>query len=245
MKINGYTLDAKQDNAHIRQSIGVVFQQSLLDERLTVRENILHRGRAYRLSKTQLAENYQFVSKYLHLADIEQQKYGTLSGGQKRRADITRTLIHRPAILFLDEPATGLDPQTRQFVWQTIKQLQEETNMTVFLTTHYMEEATVANEVVVLKQGQIIAQGTPDALKTQYAHDQMALVFHQREEGLQWLVAQGLSYTEKLNIFSIRVKSTLHALALLQQAESLLASFEVVKGTMDDVFIHIMEGDVA
>ncbi len=131
--INGFTLDASNDNADIRKSIGVVFQQSLLDERLTVRENILHRGKTYGLSKAQLTDNYQFVSTYLHLEDIEKKKYGTLSGGgQKRRADIARALIHRPSILFLDEPTTGLDPQTRQFVWQAIKQLQLETNMTVF-----------------------------------------------------------------------------------------------------------------
>lgn len=246
VEINGYTLDASRDNAEIRKSIGVVFQQSLLDERLTVRENIWHRGKMYGLSKKELEENYQFVCSYLHLEDIEQKKYGTLSGGQKRRADIARALIHRPAILFLDEPTTGLDPQTRQFVWQTIKQLQTETNMTVFLTTHYMEEAAMAHQVVVLKQGEIVAAGTPDALKTAYAYDQMELVFHYIEEGVQWLEQQGIAYSEKQGIFTVRVQSTLHALTLLKQAEPLIASFEVIKGTMDDVFIHIMEqGGVA
>jgi len=246
VKINGYTLDASNDNAEVRKSIGVVFQQSLLDERLTVRENILHRGKTYGLSKAQLAENYQFISTYLHLDDIEKRKYGTLSGGQKRRADIARALIHRPKILFLDEPTTGLDPQTRQFVWQAIRQLQLETNMTVFLTTHYMEEAAVAHQVIVLKQGEIVAEGTPDALKTKYAYDAMALVFHNSDEGVKWLEEHAISFTEKLGIFSIRVESTLHALTLLKKAEPLIASFEVIKGTMDDVFLHIMaEGGVA
>ncbi|MEK5485916.1 MULTISPECIES: ABC transporter ATP-binding protein [unclassified Lysinibacillus] len=238
--INGFTLDASNDNGDIRKSIGVVFQQSILDERLTVRENILHRGQTYGLSKTQLTENYQFVSTYLHLDDIEKQKYGTLSGGQKRRADIARALIHRPSILFLDEPTTGLDPQTRQFVWQAIKQLQQETNMTVFLTTHYMEEAAVAHQVLVLKQGTIVAQGTPDALKTKYAYDSMALVFHNPLKGVRWLEENALSYTEKQGIYTIRLSSTLHALTLLKQAEKLIASFEVIKGSMDDVFLHIM-----
>lgn len=238
--INGFTLDASNDNGDIRKSIGVVFQQSILDERLTVHENILHRGQTYGLSKTQLTENYQFVSTYLHLDDIEKQKYGTLSGGQKRRADIARALIHRPSILFLDEPTTGLDPQTRQFVWQAIKQLQQETNMTVFLTTHYMEEAAVAHQVLVLKQGTIVAQGTPDALKTKYAYDSMALVFHNPLKGVRWLEENALSYTEKQGIYTIRLSSTLHALTLLKQAEKLIASFEVIKGSMDDVFLHIM-----
>ncbi|MFK5707913.1 ABC transporter ATP-binding protein [Lysinibacillus boronitolerans] len=244
--INGFTLDASNDNADIRKSIGVVFQQSLLDERLTVRENILHRGKTYGLSKAQLTDNYQFVSTYLHLEDIEKKKYGTLSGGQKRRADIARALIHRPSILFLDEPTTGLDPQTRQFVWQAIKQLQLETNMTVFLTTHYMEEAAVAHQVTVLKQGKIVAQGTPDALKTKYAYDSMALVFQNAQEGVKFLEENAISYTENQGIYTIRLTSTLQALLLLKEAEPLIASFEVIKGSMDDVFLHIMaEEEVA
>lgn len=244
--INGFTLDASNGNADIRKSIGVVFQQSLLDERLTVRENILHRGKTYGLSKTQLTDNYQFVSTYLHLEDIEEKKYGTLSGGQKRRADIARALIHRPSILFLDEPTTGLDPQTRQFVWQAIKRLQLETNMTVFLTTHYMEEAAVAHQVTVIKKGKIVAQGTPDALKTKYAYDSMALVFQNAQEGVKFLEENAISYTENQGIYTIRLTSTLQALPLLKKAEPLIASFEVIKGSMDDVFLHIMaEEEVA
>ncbi|WP_042478938.1 ABC transporter ATP-binding protein [Bacillus ndiopicus] len=245
VNINGYTLDSSNDNAAIRKSIGVVFQQSLLDERLTVYENIIHRGKMYGLSKQELAENYQFVSTHLNLNEIEKQKYGTLSGGQKRRADIAKALIHRPPLLFLDEPTTGLDPQTRQFVWQTIKRLQEDTNMTVFLTTHYMEEAAMAHKIVVLKQGEIVAEGTPDALKTKYAYDQLALVFHNSLKGTNWLIENNISHTEKQGIFTIRVQSTIHALALLKQAEPLIASFEVIKGTMDDVFIHIMKQEVS
>ncbi len=139
---------------------------------------------------------------------------------KKRRADIARALIHRPKILFLDEPTTGLDPQTRQFVWQAIKQLQIETNMTVFLTTHYMEEAAVAHHVIVLKQGEIVAEGTPDALKTKYAYDSMALVFHNSAEGSKWLKDNAISYTEKLGIYTIRVDSTLHALDLLKKGRA-------------------------
>jgi len=240
--INGYRLgESEHSNAEIRKSIGVVFQQSLLDHRLTVYENIQHRGEMYGFSKAQFMENYNFVSTYLHLEDIAQQKYGTLSGGQRRRADIARALIHRPQILFLDEPTTGLDPQSRQFVWQAIKKLQTETNMTVFLTTHYMEEAGVADQMIVLKKGNIVAQGTPDDLKAAYAYDQLLLVFHQQEQGEAWLKMKGLPYTEKQGIYAARVDSTLEALALLKEAEPLIKSFEVIKGSMDDVFIHINE----
>lgn len=241
VEINNFTLDEKYGNANIRQSIGVVFQQHLLDPRLTVNENIIHRGRTYDLSKKELAENYAFVSTYLLLEDIQDKKYGTLSGGQKRRADIARALIHKPCILFLDEPTTGLDPQTRQFVWKTIKKLQQETNMTVFLTTHYMEEAAVANHIVVLKSGEIVAKGTPDELKTLYAYDQLKIVFKDDVDGEKWLQDMGVSFTKSMSIYTIKVDVTMQALALLKKVEPLLASFEVIKGTMDDVFLRIIE----
>ncbi|WP_313894746.1 ABC transporter ATP-binding protein [Psychrobacillus sp.] len=241
VEINNFTLDEKENNAFIRQSIGVVFQQSLLDQRLTVYENIMHRGRTYGLKKKNLADNYTFVSEYLQLEDIQDKKYGTLSGGQKRRADIARALIHKPQILFLDEPTTGLDPQVRQFVWKAIKKLQQDMNMTVFLTTHYMEEAAVANQVVVLKSGEIVAKGTPDELKTIYAYDQVKLVFKNNVDGEKWLREMDLSFVEKMSIYTIKVKATTEALALLKDVEPLLESFEVIKGTMDDVFIRIME----
>ena len=241
VRIHNETLGTMKGNDAIRKSIGVVFQQSLLDERLTVFENISHRGKMYGLSKQQFKINYDFVSSYLKLEDIAHKKYGQLSGGQKRRADIARALIHRPKILFLDEPTTGLDPQTRQFVWQAIKRLQLETNMTVFLTTHYMEEAAVADHVVIIKSGEIVAEGTPDALKTQYAFDQLEVVFHNEHEGEHWLHTHAINFNNRNSIFSIRVDSTMHALALLKQMENHIASFEVIKGTMDDVFIHINE----
>ncbi len=132
MVIDGYTLGEGKENNHIRKKIGVVFQESILDERLTVYENIMNRGQYYHLSKAQVQENYQFVTDYLKLDDIKEKKYSDLSGGQRRRADIARAIIHKPTILFLDEPTTGLDPQTRVFVWNAIKRSQEETNMTIF-----------------------------------------------------------------------------------------------------------------
>lgn len=241
VEINQHLLGERENNEKIRQSIGVVFQQSLLDERLTVFENIMHRGRIYKMSKEELAENYAFVCSYLQLEDIQHKKYGTLSGGQKRRADIARALIHKPAILFLDEPTTGLDPQIRQFVWQAIRRLQNDMNMTVILTTHYMEEAAVADQVVVLKNGQVIAQGTPEQLKTTYAYDQLKLVFKDRVQGERWLQEMGLSYTTNTSVYTIKVNEPMQALKLLLAVEEFIESFEVIKGTMDDVFIRITE----
>lgn len=236
--VNGFDLDANNEG-NIRKSIGVVFQQSILDGQLTVEENILHRGKIYGLSKTELKANYTFVTDYLKLDEIAKKKYRTLSGGQKRRADIARALIHRPKILFLDEPTTGLDPQTRQFVWEAVRRLQQEENMTVFLTTHYMEEAAVAEHVVVIKHGEIVAEGSPDELKAAYAYDSMKLVFHNLEAGIADLMKRGLQYNVQHEVVTVPLESTLHGLQLLKELEPILTSFEVIKGTMDDVFINI------
>lgn len=240
VKINGYTLGTAKDNEEIRKSIGVVFQQSLLDEELTVRENIRHRGKFYPLTNEQLKENYDFVRSTLNLKDIEQKKYGKLSGGQKRRADIARAIIHKPSILFLDEPTTGLDPKTRKFVWSTIEHLQKETGMTIFLTTHYMEEAVLADQIVIMKEGEIIAKGTPQTLKEQYAKDQLILmVTNSGEEMLQQL---NIPYKRRAEAFHIEVDSTLDSLPILEKMKNVITSFEVVKGSLDDVFIEINEG---
>lgn len=237
--IAGYPL-ANRDA--IRKEIGVVFQQSILDDQLSVYENIMHRGKTYQLTKTALQENYAFVSHHLQLADIEHKKYGSLSGGQKRRADIARAIIHKPSILFLDEPTTGLDPKTRIFVWETIKKLQQETNMTIFLTTHYMEEAAVADDIVIIKEGEIVAQGSPHALKDQYAFDRLTLLFKDATTGEQYLHNNNITFQEKNGVYNVRVQSTLQALQILKELENNLESFEVIKGSMDDVFIRINEG---
>lgn len=237
--INGHQLGTAKANDAIRQSIGIVFQQGLLDEPLTVRENIWHRGKFYRLSKQQLSENYEFVREVLQLKEIENKKYGQLSGGQKRRADIARAMIHKPSILFLDEPTTGLDPKTRKFVWSAIEQLRDETNTTVFLTTHYMEEAFLADDIVMMKEGQIIAQGSPDYLKEHFAKDQLILSIKDKGESL--LQEMQVPYKKRSEVFVVPVDSTLDAIPILQRLEGEITSFEVLKGSLDDVFIEINE----
>lgn len=241
VQINGHQLGTIKGNAAIRESIGIVFQQSILDAKLTVKENILHRGRFYQLSKKQLQENYGFVQQYLQLEDIESKQYGQLSGGQRRRADIARAIIHKPPLLFLDEPTTGLDPHTRKFVWETIERLRKEIGMTIFLTTHYMEEAANADQIVVMKQGEIVAQGTPNALKEQFASDQLVISLKEaftidniQSHSIYPVLAVG-------DVYKINLPSTLHALPILHQLEPYLSSFEVVKGSLDQVFIQINE----
>lgn len=239
--INGHRLGTMKENERIRQSIGIVFQQSLLDKELTVKENIFHRGRFYHLTKAQLTENYHFVWQYLKLGEIEHKKYGQLSGGQRRRADIARAIIHKPSILFLDEPTTGLDPHTRKFVWETIERLRKEIGMTIFLTTHYMEEATNADQIVIIKKGEIVAQGTPNELKERFASDQIILSF-KKETDIEHISEQiGCEMVQFGDVYKVNIPSTLHAIAIIERIKPSLASFEVIKGSIDQVFIQINE----
>lgn len=173
VRVNGYRLGEQDDE--IRNSIGVVFQEGLLDGLLTVEENLFLRGSFYKMGRQELKEAVRRVVQITELEDFVKRPYARLSGGQRRRADIARALLNTPRILFLDEPTTGLDPQTRKNVWHTIKKLQREQGMTVFLTTHYMEEAEEADYVVVVDNGEIAAKGTPFELKEQYAKDRLLL----------------------------------------------------------------------
>lgn len=239
--INGHELGTIKGNAAIRDSIGIVFQQSILDQILTVKENILHRGRFYNLPKKILQENYSFVHQYLQLEDIENKKYGQLSGGQRRRADIARAIIHKPTLLFLDEPTTGLDPHTRKFVWETIERLRKEIGMTIFLTTHYMEEAKNADQIIVIKQGEIVAQGTPNTLKEKYASDQLVIAL--KKGCFIENIHDQITYPMHTagDVYQINIPSTLHAIPILEQIRPFISSFEVVKGSLDQVFIQINE----
>lgn len=242
--INGYELGKGKHNDAIRRSIGIVFQESILDDPLTVKENIMLRGRLYRLSKDTLEDNYAFVKKYLQLDDIEQKRYRSLSGGQRRRTDIARALIHRPQLLFLDEPTTGLDPETRQFVWETLNVMQRDTNMTIFFSTHYMEEAEQADYIVMIKGGEIALEGTPNALRTQFAKDRLEIVFHDEKIGEALLQQLHVSYRQKQEVFILPLASTKEAIELLETMKKDIASFEVVKGTMDDVFIAVQKNEL-
>ncbi len=237
--IDGCTL-GKDDDA-IRRRIGAVFQDNMLDELLTVKENITMRGSLYGMKGEVLKNAVQKAIDAAEVGDFKDRKYGKLSGGQRRRADIARALVNTPKILFLDEPTTGLDPQTRKSVWETIRRLQTETGMTVFLTTHYMEEAAEADYVVVIDNGQISARGTPSQLKEKYAGDTLRLVPEKdsADKIKSQLSDKGIKFTENADTIKISIPRTLDALPLLDSFRDGLAGFEVVNGTMDDAFIAI------
>lgn len=235
-----------KSNTQIKHHIGVVAQNNSLDKRLTVQENLLLRGGLYHHSRNVLKENLGRVSEILSLTDVLKRPYGKLSGGQKHRAEIAAALMHTPDILFLDEPTTGLDPATRKQVWSAIHNLQKELQMTVFLTTHYMEEAAKANHIAILNKGHLIEYGTPFSLKEKYAKDTLRLIPKEETQNALTTLLQtaNLSYRKKENSYIVAMDSTLSALPLLEQGKSLLHGFEVIQGTMDDVFLNAMKGDM-
>jgi len=235
--INGFRID--KDDSKIRESIGVVFQESLLDPLLTVRENLLIRAKFYQIPTSELKTRVEQAALVADVMDFIDRPYGKLSGGQKRRADIARALVNTPKVLFLDEPTTGLDPQTRRSVWETITNLQRTQGLTVFLTTHYMEEAASADYIMIIDNGEIVAKGTPYELRNTYSSDVLKIepTDHAALDAL--FQANGIRYTNEQQLMVMKTANTKEALSILKLAEPLIANFEMVHGTMDDVFITI------
>lgn len=230
-----------REDEEIRRKIGVVYQGNVLDDVLTVKENLILRGSLYEKDQKKLLRNLEYVCEILSLSDVLKRPYEKLSGGQKRRCEIGAALLHTPEILFLDEPTTGLDPATRKNVWQTIGRLQKEMKMTVFLTTHYMEEAAKANHIGIIEKGHMVEFGTPFSLKEQYAKDSLIIRYSPEQKGqLEQMVKESRfpckSKGEKL---IVTIPKTISAIPLLSAIENLIEGFEVVQGTMDDVFLNV------
>lgn len=235
-KICGYTIG--KDDKEIRRKIGVVFQNNTLDDNLTIEENLSVRGYFYTQNSKEVRSNLESVKEILKIEDLMKRKFKTLSGGQKRRCEIARALMNKPEILFLDEPTTGLDPVTRRIVWESIYTLQRKRGMTIFLTTHYMEEAARANRIGIMEKGKIVAMDTPQKLKEQYAHDKIKAVVSD-EKAFESVAKQLSLITNKhSNYTSIRLENTMKAIEILPKLQGCISGFEVVQGTMDDVFLN-------
>lgn len=231
IRIDGVDIDTDVDA--VKAKIGVVFQNSVLDQRLSVRDNLESRAALYGITGEAFAKRLGELTVLLDFADLLKRPVGKLSGGQRRRIDIARALIHRPRLLILDEPTTGLDPQTRQRVWQVIGQLRQTAHLTVFLTTHYMEEAADADHVVILDAGKIAAEGTPLALKNRFAGDFITLYGAGREVAERF----DLPWEPIRDGIRIAVPNTAAAAALIAKYPEQFVDFEVTKGKMDDVFL--------
>ena len=231
VEINGKNLDENAED--IKRSIGVVFQNSVLDKPLSVYDNLKTRAALYGLTGKAFETRLKELSKALSLDEILFRAVGKLSGGQRRRVDVARALLHSPQILILDEPTTGLDPQTRKTVWQFVEGLRKERNMTVFLTTHYMEEAADADYVVILDSGEIAAEGTPLQLKNGYTGDYITL-YNVTDEQAKTL---GKPFEKLQGGVRVAVQDTREATALILAHPELFTDYEIVKGKMDDVFL--------
>ncbi len=236
IELNG--LAVGKDDRQIRGQIGVVFQDSILDPLLTVGENLKTKAAFYEVEGAD--KRIAYLTELIDIGEFIHRRYGLLSGGQKRRADIARALLHSPALLFLDEPTAGLDPQSRENVWNTVHQLRTELGLTLFLTTHYMEETENANRVLVIDHGRAIAEGSPAELRSQYSSTMLTVISAQPEKVSAAAQAMGLEC--ELNeggVAKINAKDSLQALGLLNELGSVVLDFELRHGNMDDVFLNL------
>lgn len=231
--IDGADLDGGADP--VKQKLGVVFQNSVLDGALTVWDNLESRAALYKITGAAFKKRFSELDALLGIGEFKRRAVAKLSGGQRRRIDIARALLHRPRILILDEPTTGLDPQTRKLLWGVIARLRQEEGMTVFLTTHYMEEAAEADFVVILEGGKIAAEGTPLSLKNRYTGDFITL-YGVDEETVMGL---GLPYEKIPGGFRLSVSDTAQATRLILDRPEVFRDYEVTKGRMDDVFLAV------
>jgi len=233
VKIDGKNVDT--DMKLISKEIGVVFQNSVLDANLTVKDNLYNRASLYGIYKKEADEVINRLALEFDFKDLMNRTIRKLSGGQRRRIDVARALISSPKILILDEPTTGLDPQTRKKMWEIINDYRKNKGLTVLLTTHYMEETIDANYIVILDSGKISAEGTPIELKNKFTGD-FITVYGINEEVIKDL---NLNYEIIPGGIRIEVKNTQEARDLLISHPGIFTDFEITKGKMDDVFLAV------
>lgn len=227
--------DVDKDMREITKELGVVFQNTVLDAKLSVKDNLTSRAALYGITGKEAKQRIANLAELLEFKDILNRTFGKLSGGQKRRVDVARALLNNPKILILDEPTTGLDPEARKALWSVVTSLRKNQNMTVFLTTHYMEEAADADYVVILDSGKISAEGTPLELKNNYTGD-FVTIYNVDEDKIK---ALGLPYENIRDAVRIAVKNTEEARDLIVKHPDLFTDFEITKGKMDDVFLAV------
>ena len=231
--IDSQELDGNVDA--VKSKLGVVFQSSVLDKALNVRENLESRAALYGIVGSAFEARLSELAQMLSFEDLLKRTVGKLSGGQRRRIDIARALLHKPDILILDEPTTGLDPQTRKTLWSVISDLRRKDNMTVLLTTHYMEEAADADFVVIIDGGRLIAEGTPLELKNKYTGDYITL-YGASEDTVKKL---GIPYEPLRDAYRLLVPNTAAATELIIRHPEVFRDYEITKGKMDDVLLAV------
>lgn len=234
--INGK--DINNNIEEISSIIGIVFQHSVLDEKLSVIDNLRYRALLYNITKSEFNENLEFLSTKLEFKNLLTRPLNKLSGGQKRRIDIARALIHKPKLLILDEPTTGLDPVTRILVWNLISELRKTQNLTVFLTTHYMEEASEADQIVIIDEGKIVANDTPINLKNKFANDVLK-IYKYKKQLVDNLTKQKIDFSKNKERIEILIKDVAKAKEIITKNAEQIDDFEFIKGKMDNVFLNV------
>lgn len=241
VSVCGFDIEKEMDK--VKNNIGIVFQNGVLDEKLSVFDNLLLRGALFGIDKKTLTKRIDNLTIRLSMTDFLKRQYGKLSGGQKRKCDIARALISNPKILFLDEPTTGLDPQSRVDMWQIIQDIRNEFHTTIFLTTHYMEEVNNADRVAIIHSGQLLCIDTPESLKSKYSYDTIRLTVNEdkikKMENV--LKAQKIEYQFSVDTFTIKSKNGLDCIEMLTNLKPLLSSVEIIKGDMDSVFLNVVD----
>ena len=241
VKVCGKDIDQNADS--IKSELGIVFQNSVLDKRLSVYDNLKYRAGLYGIWGNEFKKRLDEVDGLLGLKELYKRPVGKLSGGQRRRVDIARALLHKPKLLILDEPTTGLDPQTRQTVWAVVDKLRRETGLTVFLTTHYMEEAGEADYVVILDNGKKAAEGTPHELKNKFASD--FIRFYKRlDEAEKYFKDNGYAVKRVRDFVEVEFKGTANVGKFFKENSTIFEDFEVLKGNMDNVFLKVTGKDL-
>lgn len=237
MRINGHDVSTQKDL--VRKDIGIVFQETTLDANLTVDENLRLHCSFYKVPKNEVAERIRFALELVEMTDWRKAPVGSLSGGMKRRVEIARGLVHFPKVLFLDEPTTGLDPQTRASVWAYIQKLQKEKNITIFLSTHYMDEAEICSNVAIIDHGKLIALDTPENLEKEFTNTIMSVRSNEAEKIIEFLEQEQIDYDFEDKRLLIHTRDTNKALDILASFKESITDFEVKKGTLNDVFLHV------
>lgn len=237
LKINGHDVALQKDL--VRKDIGIVFQETTLDEKLTVEENLKLHCNFYNVPKAEVKGRIDFVLDLVDITNRKKAPVASLSGGMKRRVEIARGLVHFPKVLFLDEPTTGLDPQTRANVWDYIHKLQKQKNITIFLTTHYIEEAEICNKVAIIDNGKIVAHDTPYNLKKQFTTTTMKIKTSNYDALTQYLNSLSIKYKINDEFVVVYASKVEDVLEITTRFKDSIEDIEINKGTLHDVFIVI------
>jgi|AntRauTorcE11897_2_1112592.scaffolds.fasta_scaffold00001_509 multidrug/hemolysin transport system ATP-binding protein len=230
---------AKQSEPSLRNSLGIVFQKSTLDNILTVKENLMLRSGLYNIGKQEFEKQINYLDQKLNFKSFYNQKVATLSGGQRRKVDILRALLHKPEILILDEPTTGLDAQSRKQIWSVIMELQKQEGITVILTTHYLEETNDADQAIIIDKGILLEDETPANLKSKYLKSHLKVWAKNEQNFLKKLKQDEVNFNIKNNYILLNVNTSFNAVDLVNTYKKYIKDFEILKSTMDEVFLNL------